>query len=1484
MGINTKLKLTDAKFEQPVGGVLTLSGQTLFEKAEYIGLPTLLEDQELAHKKYVDDSLTEVTYDNVWMSGTSEGVTLDTWYDVTQSAGRFTGGVITVNDAESGTIDVAAGTGLIKDENTDIAPNRYVEWDAVTALQLQAGYNYVFYEASSNTIVASTNEANIKNNRNFNLGRVFWDDSANEIIVRLCGQNLWNLNRRLHRVGDELFGVQRASGMVTTSSSGRYIQVSAGVLWAELLNRFETTSFDSNVTDFSEWYVVSGDWSRSSQSQIRDVWNDTSGVEVLDGDYYGVQWVYVVHDGSVHIILHDEQYSGITEARLSLPPAVLPSLVAGYATLSARIIVKEGESGIFEISSAFDKVFTTTIPAQHNDLGGIDGSGTYHISAQGALDVQDIPEMRDITDVAITGVTNGLTKVGSHSAKLGGDLTEDTIIDGDDVHDLTFTKIDNFNLDFDNVSVITDNSTNGGIRYGGDYSGNYVERSLVDAGYVTGLTSAIMDDVYEIQQELPLTLTGVTNGLTKEDRDVKLGGTLTEPTTISGSQSLNLNLNKVDIGGATSGVTVSGSGLYLTGTIQGTGGLLCLGAGGEVCQTSLAAFGGITGATNGLTDCGNQQIGLGGTLCADTSISGAGFDLSLGTSGSKLDLLDVHTSGNIGVTSDANLVMSLSGGTITTSDLRGLRYTADYTDTFVNNSLVSKLYVDTVATGLDPKSSVNVATTGSNITLDSLTSSPIDGVTLVDGMRVLVKDQTVAEDNGIYIVNDSGAWTRSLDFDGNPQGEVQQGALVPVLSGSTNINTSWILVTPNPIVVGTDPLVFTKFSQLLDIAEGNGIDISTLGQTKTISVELASNSGLEFVGTGLSVDDLIAGNGLTWNAGVINVNAPSGGTASSIAVKRNGGDNLVVNTSEINTALGGVLSGTTNGLSEITTGIVGLGGALTQATTISGNSTNQLTYLDGEISTPRGILYGGDYSSTFVDRSLVDKGYVDAEITDAITGVTLTFGNGLTKTGQNVKLGGLLTENTQIETSGSRELIIGDSGLTSYFRHYNNNCSEIYQENGVDYGLFQLRSDNSYWGVVSDNIENEIYLNLDEIFITSSNYSVNNCSHLDLAFGCIRLLSNNSDGCKSIEFTGNNIITQSTFTGFTGIQYDANYGANFVNRSLVDKEYVDGQVSGATLTYNNGLTKTGQVVSLGGTLTGNTIINTDNKLFSVVGTYTCLNHATNYLQVGVLGTGIDIQSDYIRLNTSGNTTAIYLNEIGVIDITGTVTLQTSPSGGTTSDALLVWNSTDKQVKQIDGAAVLTAAITGATNGLTKVGQDVKLGGTQLSETTTIVGNGQIFTLTGLTDLNLGATTVDITGAVTLLTAPATGTTSDWVLVRDTSTGEVKQIDPANLGEDNNDYSKLIVTGSTTLDAESPYVILVNHTAPVTITLPATPFDGQAFKIKDAANDALSNNITIARNGNTIDKQTLDATINTDSGALELLYDSSLGWFSLAFIN
>ena len=1055
-----------------------------------------------------------------------------------------------------------------------------------------------------------------------------------------------------------------------------------------------------------------------------------------------------------------------------------------------------------------------------------------------------------ITTTAITGATNGLTKVGQ-DVKLGGTtpLSEATNICGADYAlclGTAASKLGAFQINAASVAILTTGTTEicptGALTldgsaisvkslatYDASYASSYTAQSIPDAGYVTGLTSQAI-------------LTA-NNGLTKVGTNAVLGGALTGNTSLTGAHDLSFSHTNINLTGSTA-INLGGEVKLKSTPASFVGDILTYDSSdGAISKTTLASLSGLTGATNGIGTTG-QNVCLGGALVANTAITGD-YDLCLGTNASCLNTLQIYTEENITIESDNNLIMSLSGGTITTSDLKGLLYGTDYIDTFIDNSLVSKLYVDTVATGLDPKSAVNVATTV-NIVLSGLTT--IDGYAVQKGDRVLVKNQTSGETNGIYDVVSGASWTRSSDFDGTEVGEVTEGALIPVLSGSTQINTSWILITKNPITIGTTPLVFTKFSQLLDVAAGAGIAISTVGETKTICVCLGSNSGLN-TSSGLVVDSSIAGNALSLTTGVLNVNAASCGSVGAIPVGYNTGDCLVVATSDMVTALGTPINTANNGLTKIGSNVV-LGGALTGATTISLDGSDSLKFSDTR-GTTVGIEYSDDYSAEFADNSLITKKYVTSQVSGITSCAITTANNGLTKSGQNVYLGGTLTGSTLIETGGN-----------CFCFNDNSSCNFI-----------------------------------------EMNPTVPN----------VRLGQKDLSGrlnSFSIGATGFEAYTEcaANFSGFYYANCFATDVGNMLPNSIPDVKWVTGCTSTAGIqTVNNGLTKVGTNAVLGGALTGNTTINlTSGNL--------CFNGGTVTNQFGALGTILGYNGSCLYLTNSGDD-FLLKSKLGSCFIFGNDGIH---YGGDYSGNYVARSIPD--AAWVTGQTS-TSGIQTVNNGLTKVGTNAVLGGALTGDTTIsgahtlclssltafnatatnisltgIVGITGAVNISGAIDGNstldiLGATelrsTLDVTGAtaiggVVTLTSVATGSVSTDEVMLITSGGEIKKVAGDTLGEDNNIYSKTIVTGATTGTTASTYVQLISGAT--TFTLPASPQDGQAFKIKDACGNALAAPITIdASSGLTIDGSQC-ALINTDYGALELVYGATNEWFSLAFVN
>lgn len=150
----------------------------------------------------------------------------------------------------------------------------------------------------------------------------------------------------------------------------------------------------------------------------------------------------------------------------------------------------------------------------------------------------------------------------------------------------------------------------------------------------------------------------------------------------------------------------------------------------------------------------------------------------------------------------------------------------------------TKAYVDATKQGLDVKDSVRAATTA-DITLSG--AQTIDGVSVIAGDRVLVKNQTAADENGIYVAS-AGAWSRSTDAD--TSAKVTAGMYTFVEEGTANADTGFVLTTNNPITLDTTSLSFTAFSGTSAIVAGDGltktgntIDFVTADSSLTVNAD-----------------------------------------------------------------------------------------------------------------------------------------------------------------------------------------------------------------------------------------------------------------------------------------------------------------------------------------------------------------------------------------------------------------------------------------------------------------------------------------------------------------------------------------------------------------------------------------------------------------------------------------------------------------------
>ena len=257
----------------------------------------------------------------------------------------------------------------------------------------------------------------------------------------------------------------------------------------------------------------------------------------------------------------------------------------------------------------------------------------------------------------------------------------------------------------------------------------------------------------------------------------------------------------------------------------------------------------------------------------------------------------------------------------------------------------NKGYVDGVAQGLDIKDSCIAATTG-NITISTALNNgdTLDGVSLSTNDRVLVKDQSSASENGIYIVGSSPARADDL-----AAGADAAGMFTFVEQGTVNADNGFVCTSnKGSAVVGTNNLAFAQFSGAGQITAGDGLDKSA----NTLSVDLKSNGGLVIESTEIAVD--LAASSITGTLAI-----GDGGTGATSA-------------SAARTALGLVIGTDVEPHSDKLTELATMG--QTTANALADLSEAEVQILDGAtVTTAELNIMDGDTSATSTTLATADR-------------------------------------------------------------------------------------------------------------------------------------------------------------------------------------------------------------------------------------------------------------------------------------------------------------------------------------------------------------------------------------------------------------------------------------------------------------------------------------------------------------------------------
>jgi hypothetical protein len=203
----------------------------------------------------------------------------------------------------------------------------------------------------------------------------------------------------------------------------------------------------------------------------------------------------------------------------------------------------------------------------------------------------------------------------------------------------------------------------------------------------------------------------------------------------------------------------------------------------------------------------------------------------------------------------------------------------------------NKNYVDTVAQGLDLHGSVKLATTTSLSSGGVPTGAQtVDGIAVVTNDRVLVKNQSNAVNNGIWIANTAGAWNRATDADNT--NDLSPGSFVFVEQGTVQADTGWVMTNDTPPAPGTDAINWTQFSGAGSIIAGTG-----LAQTGTTINAQGTPSRISVSADNIDIDAAYAGQASITTLGAV---ATGAWNATTIAIAKGGTGGTDVKTARNN--------------------------------------------------------------------------------------------------------------------------------------------------------------------------------------------------------------------------------------------------------------------------------------------------------------------------------------------------------------------------------------------------------------------------------------------------------------------------------------------------------------------------------------------------------------------------------------------------------
>lgn len=550
-----------------------------------------------------------------------------------------------------------------------------------------------------------------------------------------------------------------------------------------------------------------------------------------------------------------------TSGNLTLSSATGSISIAGAAT---ELLILDGSATAFTISEGLNNylTFDTTNGAELITVNkqleiGLDGTVGYTLPTADGTNGQAL-----ITNgsgaVSFTTISTTLGIAGDSSSTDSVNLVSDTL-------SFTGTGAVSTTVASDTVTVAVANATSSVKGLASFASANFT----VSSGAVTAKNITFAADTSNTTKTLGGTLT-FTGG--EGINTVATSGVIT----ISSEDSSATNKGAVIVAGG-EGIDVS----YSSGTATVSGedattsnkGVASFNSNDFTVSSGAVSIASISNSQidNSSLTIGSTSINLGATA---SSLAGLSTVTASGaiTGGSLVaDNLTLNGNELSSTNTNGNISLNPNGSGAIDANSANIVNVADPTQA---QHAATKAYVDAVKQSLDIKDSVRVATTA-NITIATALNADdtLDGVTLVNGDRVLVKNQTAQGENGIYVVGTSPA--RSVDA--NAAAELTGGTFVFVEEGTVGGDNGFVFTHDGtPSNFGTTAMPVVQFSGAGQIIAGDALSksgntINVNDDNKTIEV---SGDTLRIKGiTQTAIGDLIIGKAS--NAGYSRLAKPS---------------------------------------------------------------------------------------------------------------------------------------------------------------------------------------------------------------------------------------------------------------------------------------------------------------------------------------------------------------------------------------------------------------------------------------------------------------------------------------------------------------------------------------------------------------------------------------------------------------------------------